>query len=116
MLTFRTLFREGLLPANVQIIGNARSDSTIAKIRSTVDPYVGLKDNAERAKYDQFWKIVHYVKGSSTSAKDMVNIETALKPIESGKKVANRLFYLALPPSIYAGTATALHASALSKT
>ena len=104
------------MPANLQILGNARGESTVAKIRATVDPYIGLKDQAERAKYEEFWKIIHYTKGSSTSVAEMVNIETALKPIEAGKKVANRLFYLALPPSIYAATAKALHDSAMSKT
>ena len=87
----------------------------MAEIRKTVDPHIGLKDEAERAKYEEFWKIIHYVKGSVTSAEDMVKIDDALKPIESGKTVANRLFYLALPPSVYAATAKALHASAMTK-
>jgi glucose-6-phosphate 1-dehydrogenase len=38
-------------------------------------------------------------------------LDAVLKTVEAGKKVANRLFYMALPPSVYETTSQAIHDS-----
>ena len=104
------------MPAGLRILGAARNDSSVAAVRKTVDPYILLKDQAERAKYEEFWNINVYQKGDTTKAADMPGLEAALEKIEKGKKVANRLFYYSLPPSIYASTSKNLREGVMSKT
>jgi glucose-6-phosphate 1-dehydrogenase len=104
------------LPPGTQIIGYARSDLTVAKIRTNVSPYVGLRNEEEKTKYEQFWKQVHYVQGLSyDKPSDYAKLEDLFKTIEAGKTVANRLFYYAIPPSAYVTTSKALHEAAMSK-
>jgi glucose-6-phosphate 1-dehydrogenase len=54
----------------------------------------------EKEKYEQFWKINTYVAGSYTERRDfeMLNQEMGKNDSQSN---ANRLFYLALPPSVF---------------
>ena len=85
-------------------------------IRKSVDPYVALKDNEERAQYENFWKLNSYFHGNTDKASDYGAVEEHLKKLETGKGAANRLFYLALPPNVYAATASALHSALMSRT
>jgi len=59
----------------------------------------------EDAKIEEFWKINSYVKGSYTEADAFKNLNKELLKIE-GKVTGNRLFYLALPPSVFAPVTT----------
>ncbi|CAG2176801.1 unnamed protein product, partial [Oppiella nova] len=90
--------------------------STLDDIRKSVDPYVALKDNEERAQYEDFWKLNSYFHGNTDKASDYGAVEEHLKKLETGKGAANRLFYLALPPTVYAATASALHSALMSQT
>ncbi|CAG2118520.1 unnamed protein product, partial [Medioppia subpectinata] len=110
------LYLKKLLPQNIHIIGYARSKRTVDDIRRSVDPYVALKDNEERAKYDQFWQINQYIAGNTDQTSDYMAVDSHLKKIESYYGVSNRLFYLALPPSVYAVTAAALQSTLMSQT
>lgn len=72
-------------------------------------PNVDLRNQAERDKYDLFWNNVFYAQGfydESESYKDML---TQLEALEKGKSITNRLYYLALPPDIYANTSATIH-------
>lgn len=94
----------------------ARNESSVPAIRQLVDPNVLLKDQAEKAKYEEFWKINSYQKADTSKPADLAALESALETIEKGKSVGNRLFYFSLPPSVYAATAKALHSTVMSKT
>lgn len=104
------------MPPGIKILGGARNESSVEAVRKTVDPYILLKDQAERAKYEEFWKINVYQKADTTKPADMPGLEAAIQKIEKGKKVGNRLFYYSLPPSIYAVTSKSLHDGVMSKT
>lgn len=54
----------------------------------------------EEAKYEEFWKINHYCGGAYDSRRDFENLNQELNKFETGP-IANRLFYLALPPSAF---------------
>jgi glucose-6-phosphate 1-dehydrogenase len=55
------------------------------------------------------------VKGLYDQPSAYAKLEDLFKTIEAGKKVANRLFYYAIPPIAYVTTSKALHASVMSK-
>ena len=73
-----------------------------------------MKDD-EAGKIDSFWAINSYVKGSYTERDAFENLNKELLKIE-GKCVGNRLFYLALPPSVFAPVTTNIKACCMSKT
>ncbi|CAH1103583.1 unnamed protein product [Psylliodes chrysocephalus] len=93
------LFRDNLLPVNTVFFGYARSKTSISDIRKKCEPYMNVKQN-EQQRYEEFWKLNNYTSGQYVSRTDF---ELLNKEIEKFEKVpvANRLFYLALPPSVY---------------
>lgn len=54
----------------------------------------------EEERYEEFWKINHYVAGSYDLRRDFELLNQEMSKFEIGTQ-ANRLFYLALPPSVF---------------
>lgn len=54
----------------------------------------------EEEAFDEFWKVNHYVAGDYDSRTDFEKLNQEMTKFESGPS-ANRLFYLALPPSTF---------------
>ncbi|KAK9890139.1 hypothetical protein WA026_008946 [Henosepilachna vigintioctopunctata] len=93
------LYRDNLLPINTVFYGYARSKTTIEKIRSNCHEYMKVK-NDEEETYEQFWKLNHYFSGSYDSRFDFEKLNQELSKQEKNSS-ANRIFYLALPPSVF---------------
>ncbi|XP_021946745.1 glucose-6-phosphate 1-dehydrogenase isoform X1 [Folsomia candida] len=93
------LYRDGLLPTNTYFFGYARSKMTIPELRAKCEPYMSVKPDESEA-YEQFWQVNDYVAGSYDGRRDfeLLNQEIAKKEKNAA---ANRLFYLALPPSVF---------------
>ncbi|XP_013413677.1 glucose-6-phosphate 1-dehydrogenase isoform X2 [Lingula anatina] len=98
--TLWALFRDDLLPSNTYFIGYARSKLTVDAIREKAEPHMKVADS-EREKAAAFWEMNSYVAGSYDKADDFVKLDEAIKATEISAP-ANRLFYLALPPSVFA--------------
>lgn len=99
--TLWDLFADELLPKNVLIYGYARSPLTVEKIREKSTPYMNIEDD-EKEKYEQFWTVHRYFKGSYDKTDDFVSFSNNL--VENEDKIdanGHRLFYLALPPSVF---------------
>nr|XP_023022998.1 glucose-6-phosphate 1-dehydrogenase-like [Leptinotarsa decemlineata]ARI45081.1 glucose-6-phosphate dehydrogenase [Leptinotarsa decemlineata] len=93
------LFRDNLLPVNTVFFGYARSKSTISEIKEKCEPYMNLKPE-EKARYEEFWSLNYYLAGQYNSRTDFELLNQEIAKFEKGP-VANRLFYLALPPSVF---------------
>ncbi|XP_031336188.1 glucose-6-phosphate 1-dehydrogenase-like isoform X1 [Photinus pyralis] len=93
------LYRDNLLPKKIIFYGYARSKTTVADIKEKCDKYMKVKPSEEDA-YSEFWKLNHYIAGNYDSRLDFEKLNQELCAYESGQ-IANRLFYLALPPSVY---------------
>lgn len=93
------LYRDGLLPPATTFIGYARTKLTIEELRGRCDQYMKVKDD-ERDRYEQFWIINRYVAGSYTERRDFELLNQELSKFDNLSS-ANRLFYLALPPSVF---------------
>ncbi|CAH0561805.1 unnamed protein product [Brassicogethes aeneus] len=93
------LFRDNLLPANTVFFGYARSKTSIEEIRQKCDQYMKVKPNEEE-RYNEFWSLNHYMAGGYDSRTDFEKLNQELSRFETGS-VANRIFYLALPPSVF---------------
>lgn len=101
--TLWALFKDKLLPKSVQITGYARSDKKIQDILSDVSKYVKLSQQQDEL-WAQFCSLNSYIKGSYDNEKDFQVLGEHIKKHAAGKPV-NRLFYLALPPVVYASVA-----------
>lgn len=58
-----------------------------------------VKSNEEK-KYEEFWKLNHYVAGTYDKREDFELLNREMQKYEQGQ-IAHRLFYLALPPSVF---------------
>jgi len=54
--------------------------------------------DSEKDKVEEFWKVNSYVAGLYDKQADFKNLDTHLTTLSAN---ASRLFYLALPPSVY---------------
>lgn len=108
------LFDRGHLPDDIHIVGYARTDMTDDEFRkravSTIKPAKDDKgDFDERIK--KFQDILTYVHGPYDKDEGYQKLEKHLQEIEAKREKnvkANRIFYLALPPSVFAEVAAGL--------
>lgn len=92
------LYRDRLVPENTIFVGYARSDLTIEEVRAKCQDYMKVKEGEEE-RYEQFWKVNYYVKGSYDTRRDFELLNQEITKV--GTEKANRIFYLALPPSVF---------------
>lgn len=115
---FRQLYRHSLAPEKTFFVGYARSDLTVPALRSKAQPYLKYSED-EKARLDEFFAACSYVKGSYTERKGFEGLNAALEEIEkkhtSGGAKAHRLFYLALPPSIFQPVTANIRATCFGK-
>ncbi|XP_076117415.1 glucose-6-phosphate 1-dehydrogenase-like [Mytilus galloprovincialis] len=104
------LFRDGLLPPKTYFIGYSRSKLTVDDIKKKTLPFMKIK-NGEEQKVEQFFKINEYIAGSYDSPGDFSKLNKAIEQ----KGSCNRLFYLALPPTVYESVTLNLKATCMSK-
>ena len=106
------LYRDRLLPENTVFVGYARSALSVDDIRKKSDPW--MKVNAsEKERFNRFWSLNYYVKGSYTNKEDFDLLEKQLEKV--GGKDANRIFYLALPPSVFESVTSQLKKCCMAK-
>ncbi|KAK0398359.1 hypothetical protein QR680_002557 [Steinernema hermaphroditum] len=95
------LFRDGLLPTNIKFVGYARSDLNMAKLRTLIEQNCKVR-SSEVEKYELFLKRCVYLQGQYDADEGFENLNALIEGIEDeNQKPANRLFYLALPPTVF---------------
>ena len=101
-----SLFCKGRLGPEVQIVGMARGNLTTEEYRDSLTE--GMDDfedfSPDLEDWSEFISRIHYLGGDVTSASDLKRFDEFLKAIEAPGKPANRLYYLALAPSLYEPT------------
>ena len=71
---------------------------TLSQLREKCVGTVKAKEGEEEL-LEQFWAANHYVAGSYDNQGDFQRLNQEMVAVEKG--IANRLFYLALPPSVF---------------
>lgn len=104
------LFRDRLLPENTVFFGYARSGVTVPELAQKCHQYLKVAEGEEE-RLKQFWAVNQYVKGSYDVLRDfeLLNKEIVARV---GPR-ANRIFYLALPPSVFAPVTANLKAACM---
>ena len=105
------LFRKRRTPKKFQIFGFGGTAFTDEQFREHL--YKGVKEFAGYEFSDEDWNVfapnLHYHAGKYTEASDFQKLAEALTTSEDGD--ANRLFYMALPPTLFPAIIDNLDAS-----
>lgn len=95
----------GFLPRGIRIVGYARTKMDEAEYHKRITSYIKVPENDGEfhAKLDEFKKLSTYVSGGYEDSPSFQNLNKHLEQIESSYsgKERNRVFYLALPPSVF---------------
>lgn len=106
------LYRQGFLPNGVHIVGYARTKMDETEFHKRVVSHISnsADDQDLTSKVEEFKALSTYVAGDYEDDKAFQLLNTRLEEIESkyGSKERNRLFYMALPPSVFLPVAKGL--------
>ncbi len=100
------LYRDGLLPAKIAILGFARTDLQIHKYLLS-DPIMSkmmLETETDHVKYKEFIERNFYLRGSYEKEESFQELNEKIIELSSqnySNNDCNRIFYLALPASLY---------------
>ncbi|KAL4227115.1 glucose-6-phosphate 1-dehydrogenase [Mactra antiquata] len=104
------LFKDELLPKETYIIGYARSKLSLEDLQSRWAPYLKVTDD-DKSKFQEFLKINSYCSGNYDKTSDFARLDKMISEIGN----CNRLFYLALPPTVYESVTLNIKATCMSK-
>ncbi|HHX41883.1 MAG TPA: glucose-6-phosphate dehydrogenase [Armatimonadetes bacterium] len=109
------LFQEERLPANTRIIGFSRRPYTDQHFRDLLRESAmhTIGDSFDGAAWERFAPRIHYVPGDAQVHEDYARLRAFVRQGENGP--ANRLYYLATPPSLYAPTVERLGAVGMAR-
>ncbi|EEC13253.1 glucose 6-phosphate dehydrogenase, putative, partial [Ixodes scapularis] len=110
--TLWALFRDGLLPPKTKFVGYARSNMTVESLSEKIEPYLKVKEE-EKEKFSNFLKLNTYISGKYDASEDFDNLDGELRKLEGSS--ANRIFYMALPPTVFQAVATNIKRHCMSK-
>ena len=102
-LALFSLFSSDLLPADFQIVGFARRVLSDLDFQSfTRDALVAKNKDMEKTKLDKFLTHLKYFQGDLENLESFKNLSKQLALDDEKKGIcSNKLFYLAVPPSLY---------------
>lgn len=103
------LFREGYLDPTTRIYGYARSHLDKHELRERVEPHLKKPNGKDDdAKVEAFFKMITYVSGAYDTSEGYQKLKKSIEEFETSNKIQepHRLFYFALPPSVFLTVAT----------
>lgn len=98
------LFREGYLDSSTKIIGYARSKLSDEDLREKIRPFLKRPNgSSDDGKVKAFLGMVSYIAGSYDSNEGFKRLKNMIEKYEEERSVdePHRLYYLALPPSVF---------------
>ncbi|EGV62645.1 Glucose-6-phosphate 1-dehydrogenase [Yamadazyma tenuis] len=98
------LYREGHLPKTVKIIGYARSKLTEEDFKDRISAKFNVGGEENKPKVAEFLKLCSYVQGQYDTPEGYKELDKEMDAYEKhneSKAKKERLFYLALPPSVF---------------
>ncbi|KAA3678777.1 glucose-6-phosphate 1-dehydrogenase [Paragonimus westermani] len=106
------LFRDGLLPPNTFFIGYARSSLNVDQLRLKTEPHMQIVPENHKV-LDEFWSKNFYIQGDYTNPDGFRNLDQFIQK-KWGVNV-NRIFYFAIPPSVYTVVTENIHTYCMPK-
>ncbi|GJE84026.1 glucose-6-P dehydrogenase [Phanerochaete sordida] len=112
------LYRMGFLPTGVKIVGYARTKMDNAEYHKRITSYIkNVDDDDGKAKLEEFKQLSTYVSGGYEDGESFDKLNQYLQELDGGFQgnERHRLFYLALPPSVFIPVAKNLKEHCYSK-
>uniref|UniRef100_A0A3Q3W4M3 Glucose-6-phosphate 1-dehydrogenase n=1 Tax=Mola mola TaxID=94237 RepID=A0A3Q3W4M3_MOLML len=106
------LFRDGLLPDDTYFVGYARSNLSVEEIKTACLPYMKVTEEQSEC-LSAFFSKNSYLRGTYDDSSSFAQLSAHLSSLPGGSE-ANRLFYLALPPTVYHHVSTNIRAYCMS--
>ncbi|CAI4227537.1 unnamed protein product [Auanema sp. JU1783] len=110
------LYRDQLLPPNCKIVGYARSDLTVEKLRGTFEGACKVREN-EKSQFENFISTCSYIMGRYDTSEGFLKLQTYIDDLQKScnNRPVNRLYYLALPPSVFEVVTSNLKSNCMDK-
>ncbi|KAI8584259.1 hypothetical protein K450DRAFT_218922 [Umbelopsis ramanniana AG] len=101
------LYRNGFLPKQTRIIGYARTKMDRDDFVKRITEYMKIGDDPEvKKKLNSFLEITSYHAGKYDEDASWKDLAQYINKVEGNTEKKNRLFYVALPPSVFLDVAS----------
>ncbi|ATZ46354.1 Bczwf1 [Botrytis cinerea B05.10] len=110
------LYRNQFLPKDVRIIGYARTKMDHEEYIKRVRSYIKTPTKDMEQQLQEFCDICTYISGQYDKPEGFIELRKHCEEFEKGRKEANRIFYMALPPSVFTTVSQQLKANAYPET
>ncbi|KAG0330073.1 Glucose-6-phosphate 1-dehydrogenase [Dissophora globulifera] len=102
------LYKNKYLDPNTHIIGYARTKMDLHVYHDQVSKYIKIKSDEDKVHLESFLKLCTYQSGQYDKDSDFQELEHHLRDVEKQTRAKARLFYMALPPSVFIPVAKSL--------
>ena len=93
--------RNQFLPKDIRIVGYARTKMDHDEYLKRVKSYIKVPTKEMEERLEDFCKLCTYISGQYDQDESFVNLNSHLNSLEKGRSEQNRVFYMALPPSVF---------------
>lgn len=94
-------YRNKFLPKDVKIVGYARTKMDREEYLRRIKSYMKTPTKEIEQQLEEFCQICTYVSGQYDKDESFAELNKHLEKLEKGQNEDNRLFYMALPPSVF---------------
>ncbi|KAJ3225323.1 Glucose-6-phosphate 1-dehydrogenase [Clydaea vesicula] len=109
------LFKNDFLPKSCQIIGYARSEIKLDEFKKRITSKIKVSDE-DKAVLERFLEICTYCSGSYDKKESFQNLDKFVTNLEGeDDRKKNRIFYMALPPTVFISASEGLKENVYSK-
>ncbi|WEW59951.1 Glucose-6-phosphate 1-dehydrogenase [Emydomyces testavorans] len=95
------LYRNKFLPKDIKIIGYARTKMDHTEFIKRVRSYIKVPTKDIEEQLASFCEHCSYISGQYDQDSSFITLNKHLEELEKGTKEQNRIFYMALPPSVF---------------
>ncbi|KAF1813112.1 glucose-6-phosphate 1-dehydrogenase [Eremomyces bilateralis CBS 781.70] len=100
-LAKKKTFRNNFLPKDAKIVGYARTKMDRAEFLSRAKSSIKTPTKDIEAQLAKFCESLSYISGQYDQDDSFQTLTKHLEDLEKGQKETNRIFYMALPPSVF---------------
>ena len=94
-------YRNKFVPKDIRIVGYARTKMDHEEYLKRVKSHIQVPTKEMEEQLDQFCKDCSYVSGQYDQDDSFVELRKHLEKLEQGRSETHRIFYMALPPSVF---------------
>ncbi|KAK1834841.1 glucose-6-phosphate dehydrogenase [Podospora conica] len=100
-LAKKKTYRNGFLPNDIKIVGYARTKMDHEEYLRRIKSYIKTPTKDIEQQLEDFASLCTYVSGQYDRDESFMQLNKHLEELEQGRNETHRLFYMALPPSVF---------------